>query len=293
MAKTPDINNLLKNTQPIVDVNGNAVPNFGVPTQQQPFQDDGFIVPPIPSSDGNSLPSSKVKYGIVGNDTRRLIHWYIPEYGIVKMYVNPESITIANSKLIQQTKTKGGFTLQYWGEALTTLAINGTTGSSGIEGINVLYELYRAEEYAFDGVGLSLAATNTTQQQIGSFLSSLGGQSVGNSTVTAGQFAGSLTQSLLGSDIANQSLSPKNIPSLAQIAFGIEMYYFGWVYRGYFKDMNITESASELGLYKYTINFVATQRRGYRTNQFPWQKSATNGPSDSGATGLLTFKGKY
>lgn len=255
------------------------------------YQQNGFIVPPTPSADGNGLPSQKAQSGLLATETRNLIHWFLPEYGIVKMYVNPSNIQIRDSKLINQVKTKGGFTLQYWGEELTTLTISGTTGSSGIEGINVLHEMYRSEQYAFDSVGLTLASTNANigaQQQIVGGIGNAIGNAVGGangtvgasgSQIGAGQFGGLIAQGLFGMDPANQSLSPKNIPSLAQMAFSVEMYYLGWVYRGYFKSMNVTEAANNIGLYEYVIEFIATQRRGYRTNTFAWQKSAISGPS--------------
>jgi hypothetical protein len=260
---TKKIDDALGGLTPAVDANGNITPNIGK-SNVQDFQENGFIVPPVPSFDGGGLPYTKVKSGLLGEETRRLIHWYVPEYGIIKMYINPQSIRIEDKKRIQSTRTKGGFTLQYWGEDLTTLAITGTTGSSGIEGINVLHELYRAEQYAFDGVGLSLAASNAAaaHPQITNQIASLSSNSIDNkqtSTVVGGTLA-----SLLGSAIGgNGGLASKNIPSLAQIAFGIEMYYLGWIYRGYFTGMTVAESHDKVGLYDYTLNFTATQRRGY------------------------------
>jgi hypothetical protein len=58
------------------------------------------------------------------------------------------------------------------------------------------------------------------------------------------------------------------------------MYYDGWVFRGYFQDMTYNEKANDF-LWDYNINFIATQRRGYRVNNFPWNKSANSGPSYS------------
>ncbi|MEK6883729.1 MAG: hypothetical protein AABY22_29140, partial [Nanoarchaeota archaeon] len=56
------------------------------------------------------------------------------------------------------------------------------------------------------------------------------------------------------------------------------MYYNGWAYRGFFDNMNVTESADNF-LMQYDMTFVATQRRGYRVNYFPWTRSAKDGPS--------------
>lgn len=239
---------------------------------------DGFSVPPAYSADGNGLPYNKVSSNNIGQLRRNIITWFIPQFGIVRMYVNPSSIAYAHKKLISPERTKGGFTLQYWGEDLIKLTINGTTGSSGIEGINVLYEMYRAEQYAFDSVGLTLAANNfnndLSHNLINGTVSAIGGG--GNPSLESG--ISGLIGGVLGMDSPNNNLAPKNIPSLAQLAFGVEMYYGGWVYRGYFENMTITEDASDF-LIKYQINFTATQKRGYRTNYFPWSRSAKDGPS--------------
>lgn len=241
----------------------------------------GFSSQPIPSADGNGLPSSKVQNYRVGQNTRSLISWFVPEFGVIQMYINPKNISYADKKLINKERTKGGFILQYWGEELTAITLNGTTGSSGIEGINVLHEIYRAEQYAFDGIGLSLAADNANQgaanQIIGGIGNAIGGLASGTSV--GSDIGGYIAKSLFGTDPASQALAAQNIPSLAQYAFGVEMYYLGWIYRGYFESMTVRESADNLGLFDYDITFNATERRGYRLNNLSWQKSATSGPS--------------
>ena len=126
-----------------------------------PEQLQGFTVPSVESADGNGLPYTKVKSKKPARVQRNIITWFVPEFGIARMYVNPQSIIYNHKKIIQRERTKGGFNIQYWGEDLSVLNINGTTGTAGIEGINMLYEIYRAEQYAFDSVGLSLEASNT------------------------------------------------------------------------------------------------------------------------------------
>lgn len=253
--------------------------------QKNSFRNNGFALPANFSADGNGLPFQKVKSSRPGQLRRNIITWFVPEFGIVRMYVNPSSISYAHKKIISKDRTKGGYTLQYWGEDLTTLSIQGTTGSSGIEGINALYEIYRAEQYAFDGVGLTLAANNASadvannlvQGAGGALGSAIGGlfgaDQAGSSALGAGLLGG-----ILGLNSPNNNLSAKNIPSLAQLAFTVEMYYNGWVYRGFFENMTINEKANDF-LLDYNITFVATQRRGYRVNYFPWTRSAKDGPS--------------
>lgn len=246
--------------------------------------DSGFSVPPAYSADGNGLPYSKVPNPRPSSNKRNIITWFVPEFGLIRMYINPQSISYDHKKLITETNTKGGYSLQYWGESLTTISIEGTTGSAGIEGINMLYELYRAEQYANDGIALSLAASNAANdlanQGLNYFSNSIGGI-LGGSNNT-GAAISSLLGGIVGADSpSSNGLSAKNITTMAQLAFGIEMFYNGWVYRGFFRDMNISERADNF-LLNYRMTFIATQRRGYRLNYFPWSKSSNNGYSDYG-----------
>jgi hypothetical protein len=248
-------------------------------SQQNSLKADGFLLPPTYSSDGNGLPYNNVPDNRPAKLHRNIITWFIPQFGIVRMYVNPSAINYNHKKLLTKDRTKGGFTLQYWGEDLTTLNISGTTGSSGVEGINVLYEMYRAEQYAFDSVGLTLDANNFNND-LGHNLINGAASLIGGDATTQAGTAG-LLGGILGVDSPNNSLAAKNITSLAQLAFGVEMYYNGWVYRGFFENMVINEKADSF-LMEYQITFTATQRRGYRTNYFPFARSAKNGPSQYG-----------
>lgn len=245
-------------------------------SQQENFRSDGFLLPATFSADGNGLPYNNVPSYKPGQLKRNIITWFVPQFGIVRMYVNPHAISYTHRKQISRERTKGGFTLQYWGEDLTVLNISGSTGSSGIEGINVLYEIYRAEQYAFDSVGLTLAANNFNNDLSHNLLNGAASLFGGSATTQAG--VSGLLGGILGVDSPNNALTAKNIPSLAQLAFTVEMYYGGWVYRGYFENMTINERADNF-LFEYQMNFVATQRRGYRTNYFPWTRSAKDGPS--------------
>jgi hypothetical protein len=247
----------------------------GVADTLQTVQDvTGFTVPPIPGADGNGLPSQKVPSQRAGTTTRNLAHWFVPEVGIVPMFINPRQIRYNNKKLITKQRTKGGWVAQYWGEELTTLNIDGTTGTSGIEGINVLYEIYRAEQYLFDPIALTMAADSSVSglnDLIDQAAGNLGG--LGSSVLNA-------TSGLLGLDPTSQNILPRDIPSLSAQALGVELYYSGWVFRGWFDNFDFTESADKLGMFDYNFAFVVTQRRGYRLNYLGWHHSAISGPSD-------------
>ena len=245
------------------------------------FESNGFLVASTPSADGNGLPFTKITPSVNATITRNIITWFVPQFGTVRMFINPQNITYNHKKLISKEKTKGGYTLQYWGEELSTLNISGTTGSSGVEGINMLYEIYRAEQYAFDAVGLTLAGNNASADLANGLVQGIGGaigQAIGGNSQTAAAGGAGLLGGVLGLDSPNNNLSARNIPSLASLAFAVEMYYNGWVYRGFFESMTVTERADNF-LLDYQMTFTVTQRRGYRTNYFPWSNSPSSGPS--------------
>ena len=197
---------------------------------------------------------------------RRMMKWLAPERGIIEMYINPQNIGIKHNKLIKHEKTKGGFAVQYWGEDLTDITISGNTGSSGIEGINVLYDIYRGEQLAFDIVALEeQAKLQSDDLQLVSLVTGLG--DVLN------------FMDALGSDSKGSKLYIP-YPTLAYYATSVELYWQGEIYRGFFTSFNVDEKVDRLGLFDYTMNFKGTQRRGYRTNYLPWQHTAVSGPSD-------------
>lgn len=250
----------------------------------------GFNAPAAPVANGNGLPYSQVPSNF--NDPiiqRNIISWFVPQFGVAQMFINPQNISYSNKKLITKDRTKGGFTLQYWGEDLTTINISGTTGSAGIEGINMLYEIYRAEQYGFDAVALNMAANNASSDVASNLVNTLGGNlgqftnsllpsknQVGPNTAAAG--GAGLLGGILGMDSPNNLLSARNIPTLAQLAFTVEMYWAGTIYRGYFDSMTHTIRSDNF-LIDYQIIFMATQRRGYSTNWFPWSHAANAGYS--------------
>lgn len=235
--------------------------------QQQGFSDNRNI---SNSSVNNSTRQSRIPNDRFGTPVRNMVRWLVPEVGVVEMYVNPSQIQYQYKKdIATPTKTKGGFVTTYWGEQLATLAITGSTGSSGVEGINVLEEIYRAEQYAFDPYALALASNNA-QETEKDFLPAIV-DSVGDNLFSA-----------FSSSIETGSPTPtRPAPTLAALAFSVEMYWSGWAFRGYFNDFTVTESAEKLGIFDYTMNFTVTQRRGIRLNYLPWHRSAVNGPSNS------------
>jgi hypothetical protein len=231
---------------------------------------DSFQASQTPSVFGYGTRQSRLTNNRAATDARHVIHWLVPEGPIVQMYINPQSITTPYTKAINSVRTKGGFVLQYWGEELTPLSIQGTTGTAGIEGINVLYDIYRNEQLAFDPYALYLESQVNQEVLVGNVLN--------DGILTAGT---DYISALINGPQALIPSANRNPPSLAALAFSVEMYYSGEVYRGYFKEFQITERAENLGMFDYTISFVATQKRGFRQNFLAWHRSATSGPSNS------------
>lgn len=275
----------------------------GINNNLSGVKEQGFSSPNVPGGDVG-LPFTKVPYSnevdtssnqiVTGTSVnaigrRHLINWFVPDLGVIRMYVNPDNFRIDNKKLIKPTRTKGGYSLQYWGEDITTVQISGSTGSSGVEGINMLYEIYRAEQYTFDVTGLTMSANNPSQNIAGNLISSIAGGGGSSSLLGVG------ISSLLSPSVT--ALSPLSMPTLANNAFTVEMYYMGWVFRGYIENMTITETVDLL--FTYSMTFKVTQRRGYRTNFLPWHKTPIGGGGNLGnhydedydqATGTATSK---
>jgi hypothetical protein len=201
------------------------------------------------------FPNTRLGQGISNRD-QQVMTWRLPNGAGVQMFVNPQNFEVRDNKQITYTKTKGGYVVQYWGQNLTQLNLRGTTGSSGITGINVLNDIYNAENRAFDLVAAQ--QTNALVQQLSD--SSLGSTGFGD---VVSQVANKVNQS-------NFILRP----SLASLATSIVLFYQGVSYRGFFTEFTVTESADRLGLFDYNMTFMSTQKSGVRRNVFAWQKEA-------------------
>src|SRR5690606_23701357 len=90
---------------------------------------------------------------------------------------------------------------------------------------------------------------------------------------------GEIAAGILGLNSTSNPLATKNLPTMAQYAFGVEMYYSGVVYRGFFESMTVTEAADNFS-FQYDIKFTVTQKRGYRRNYLPFHRNP-QGPSDT------------
>lgn len=206
--------------------------------------------------------------GNIARRDRELLRWRVPMFGVIDMYINPQSLVIEEKKIIQKQRTKGGYIIQYWGEELAVVRLSGHTGSSGIEGINALRQAYRSEQDAFQSVSQILidklnAFTGSNTLQDGT------NRAASNAT---GQGATEALPTIMGS-----GANPPLLPTLASLATSVEMYYQGWAFRGYFESFNVDESVTNgVGVFNYNLVFNVLDRRGYRSNFMPWHREPAN-----------------
>ena len=205
------------------------------------------------------MPNYRTAVGITNRD-RQVMTWLLPNGSAIQMYVNPENFVISESKQITSTRTKGGFVSQYWGDNLTKLTMSGTTGSSGVSGINVLRSIYHAENQIFAQIASNTSADLLNQQSSSSIAPSTQ-SNVGQQLV-----------SYMQSQLQNRNFIMR--PSLASLALGVTLYYQGQSFRGYFSSMTVTEDVNRLGLFQYNIEFTATNISGIRSNFMAWHREA-------------------
>jgi hypothetical protein len=248
-----------------------------------------------PTASGLATRQGQIQPGRASVGKRQAMRFIVPEQPIVEMYVNPQQVQYQFSKLINSQRAKGGYILQYWGENLGILNVQGTTGTSGIEGINVLYDVYRNEQLMFDPYALMLEAERdkSEQESFDDLLFGDDGPLGLNNAIPVGLDGGvGLLGSLAGAagdyleSSQNQNIiKSRQKPTLASLAFTVEIYWYGEVFRGYFENFNYTEDANMLGIFNYNFTFKVTQKRGSRTNFLAWHKDPNQGQSNWGPGG--------
>ena len=208
-----------------------------------------------------------------------------------QLYINPQSFVINDRKIINNQLTKGGYVVQYWGEELSTIAMTGSTGSSGIEGINVLKDIYRHEQIQFKKVledrqrQIALATAEAqAKARAQVYGANAGGFFAGAADALFGgaytSLVGGVSNSIdilfgteLGDNYGKERASFQSTPTLASFATNIELYFQGEFFRGYFTSVSVTEQASEPGHFNYNLNYTVTRRMGKRTNFMPWHRN--------------------
>jgi hypothetical protein len=229
------------------------------------------LAPPVEFIDSGFVHStSNVEFIIddqqLGTYKRRMMRWRTPQLGWIKMFLNPQNITITEGKDIESTRTKAGFILQYAGERLTQINLRGTTGSGGVEAINILRTLYRSEQEGFNQIALELERAAPVAES----LQLAQGQLDGTFDPTGG--AERVAEAI---DVA-LNIFQQPFPTLASLAANVELYFQGLLYRGYFTEFTVEENSDSMGLFDYTLAFTAHSRQGIRRNFMPWHRQPFN-----------------
>lgn len=225
----------------------------------------------------------------------------------IPLYINPETFQIQERKVISSSMTKGGYAVQYWGEELASITANGTTGSGGIEAINILRDVYRYEIIHFNNL-LRLRESNSQEDFISAF-GSAGGRNrtrnfrndIFNLAGGAESIINEIVESAYGFAEANPA-SVNLIPSIGVFATNIILYWHGEMFQGYFENFTVDEKAASPGLFDYSFGFKVLKRSGKRSNFMPWHRNPydLNGnprpasmPIEGARVDELTFESTY
>lgn len=206
---------------------------------------------------------------------------------VVPLYINPNQIVIQDNKVIQETQTLGGYMIQFWGDKLTELQVGGTTGSGGIEAIEILRSVYRNEQIQFSKVLIDrqrqlaadigtvyddLAAASNLEDGLVAlgdvFFDGLVSDTIESVNETI-EYIKDPTSGILSESNPTRVLSP----TLASFVVSVDMFFQGIIYRGFFRSFSVTESASQPGHFDYNFNFVVLRTTGKRSNFMPWHKN--------------------
>jgi len=204
---------------------------------------------------------------------------------IVPLYINPKTFDITEGKIFNESLTKGGYVIQYWGEKLAEIQVSGTTGSGGPEAINILRAIYRHEQIIFDELLLERASTlaQTSSSEINSSSTATAEAGIASilNTITNDGFSGivdgisSVIETALDSfeGITSQSAQVELFPTLASFAISIDLSFQGEIFRGFFSAFSSKENADSPGIFDYTFTFKVTRRTGTRNNFMPWHRN--------------------
>jgi len=191
--------------------------------------------------------------------SRQTMVWELYDGTMIEMYINPQNISVQANKKVNHSRTKGGFLVQYWGDELLNISINGTTGSSGIEGIELLYDLYQSELLPPDRLDkLRDIAKNYTDKPSG---------------VNP------------GADNDQNMLSNVRRSDLVSRATQVVLWYGSKRYYGFFTTFNYQELATAPGEYTYNLTYMVWKTVGRDVNYMPWHRHPIPLGSSSGRSG--------
>lgn len=187
--------------------------------------------------------------------SRQPMTWELYDGTMIEMYVNPQNVTLQANKKINYNRTKGGFVVQYWGDDLLTINLNGTTGSSGIEGIELLYDVYQSE---------LLPPSRLNELRGIGYMASVPGVNPG------------------GHD--EDELRRVRRTDLVTRATQVVLWYGSKRYYGFFTAFSIQEAAANPGEYTYSLTYMVWKTVGRDVNYMPWHRSPK--PMATGNSGV-------
>jgi hypothetical protein len=210
-----------------------------------------------------------------------------------QLYINPQNFSIREQKIVKNDLTKGGYVVQYWGEQLPVIEAGGTTGSAGVEGINILRDIYRHEQIRYRQIlarrqrAMAQAAANAAAEaEAALYEDNAGGFFLGAADLLTGGAASAMGSGVVNAvdlmmdpfqqDTAGGRGTFRTVPTLAAFATNIDLYYQGEFFRGYFSSFSTTENASEPGHFTYQFSFTVTRRTGRRENFMPWHREPSS-----------------
>lgn len=220
----------------------------------------------------------------------------------VLLYVNPSNFKIDEKKIASRKLTKGGYLVQYWGEELPVITATGTTGSGGIDAINILRDVYRNEQRVFKRLLIARGddLESTSREAIENVPADAGqlGTTAVLDSITGGGFSQivdgvsstvqAVTEAFNGVTGASSFLGPHTgvalIPSLGAFAVSVDLYFQREKFRGYFENFSVTEDAMRPGHFEYSFTFIVTKRFGKRKNFMLWHRKPRRGPNGRGET---------
>lgn len=208
----------------------------------------------------------------------------ISDREVIPLYINPSNIQTSFTKNIQESQTIGGFIIQYWGDKITTIQMTGTTGSGGIEAINIIYnKVYKSEQNNFKDIiikrqselaaRIADAQSNATNQDPVSAASALDqilfNGAFSNLASGIGETMDFFRDSIAGNEVS-KSDPVKLLPTLSAFAVSVDMHFQGRVHRGYIDAMSVTENGANPGHFDYSMSFKSLKEFGQRNNFMPW-----------------------
>lgn len=192
---------------------------------------------------------------------------------IVPFYINPTSFKITEKKIIKEQLTKGGYSIQYWGEELPSISVSGSTGSGGIEAVHILRDVYRNEIIQFNRI-LEARANNVQDDFVTALDSASGSRAtLDERWAVLKEDITNFTSGYIDEFLRGNPSSVELIPTMGAYATNVILFWSGETFQGYFTSFDVDESAASPGIFDYSFGFTVLKRGGKRKNFMPWHRN--------------------